>query len=41
VGLDLVEEMPERWGVAYDRGKTLVWFELDRADSCGEQFGRD
>jgi hypothetical protein len=32
--------MAERWGVAHDRGDTLVWFELDRADSCGERFGR-
>jgi hypothetical protein len=34
--------MAERSGVARDRGDTLVWFELDRADrSRGEQFGRD
>ena len=42
MGLDLVEEMAERWGVACARGDTLVWIELDCADrSRGEQFGRD
>lgn len=31
-GLRLVNDMATRWGVLYERGRTTVWFDIDRPD---------
>jgi hypothetical protein len=30
-GLQIVDELSDRWGVEPDGGDTRVWFEIDRA----------